>query len=30
MPVHDIAKSLGISDELAKYRLGQIQMKFRN
>lgn len=29
MPVHDIAKSLRISDELAKYRLGQIQMKFQ-
>ena len=30
MPVHDIAESLGISDELASYRLDQIQMKFRN
>ena len=30
MPVHDIAESLGISDELANYRLDQIQMKFRD
>lgn len=30
MPVHDVAKGLGISDELAKYRLEQIQMKFRD
>ena len=28
MPVHDIAESLGISDELANYRLDQ--MKFRD
>ena len=30
MPVHDIAESLGISGELANYRLDQIQMKFRD